>query len=198
MIRRIAGTALLAAGFMQPLAMAAECEDLELESLLHASAITPPGEVRFREERHSPIFKEPMVLTGTLEYLEPGVLRKTVEEPFQERYTVRPDGIIIEKNGETRELPARQSELIGGFLSGLEALLSGNEEQLARHFEPCLTGSLDNWNLQLQPKGQRLSRHLQGMQVRGVDGTLRDIRVDLGDEEWQLIELLPPADSPEG
>ena len=171
--------------------MAADCEDLDLESLLEASAIAPPGSIRFREERHSPLFKEPLVLSGTFEYIQAGVLRKVVDAPFQESYLVDAGVIKIESGGETRVLPARQTQLIETFLSGIEALLSGDSASLEHNFNHCLKGSLNEWTLELQPKSRRLAKYLQGMQVRGSNGTIADFRVDLGEGEWQLVELIP-------
>jgi hypothetical protein len=167
-----------------------------MESVVAASAITPPGEVRFREERHNPMLKEPMVLTGTLEYVEPGVLRKSVETPFQEKYLVEAAGITIESEGEVRVLPVRQGQMIQGFLAGVEALLAGDAERLVQDFDHCLKGAADDWTLQLKPRKRRLARHLEAMLVRGGEGMIRSIRVDLGDDEWQVMEILPPAGAP--
>jgi hypothetical protein len=188
----------LAALCISPCTRATDCQDLDLETLLEASAISPPGAVRFREERHSPLFREPLVLTGSFEYLEPGVLRKAVDAPFKENYLVNAGVITIESGNETRILPARQTQLIEAFLSGIEALLSGDPTGLERNYDHCLKGALTDWTLELQPKSRRLAKHLQGLQVRGGSGVIREFRVDLGEGEWQLVEILPLPDPGEG
>jgi len=195
MIRTVTLCLWLAVFCIPPDSIAADCQELDLGTLLEASAISPPGSIRFREERHSPLFREPLVLTGTFEYLEPGVLRKAVDAPFQESYLVEAGVITIESGDETRVLPARQTQLIETFLSGIEALLSGDATRLEQNFDHCLKGSLYEWTLELQPRSRRLAKYLQGMRVRGSDGTIADFRVDLGEGEWQLVELLPLAET---
>jgi hypothetical protein len=191
-LRRWIGAALIG---LAPLYAIADCQDLDLSALLAATAIQPPGSVPFREERHTPMFKEPLVLTGTLEYLEPGVLRKRVETPFQESYLVEPDQVTIEKGGEIEVMRARQGRLIAGFLGGIESILAGDSEGLNDSFEPCAEGSMDAWTLGLKPRSRRLSRYLQGITVTGTSEAIESIRLDL-DEEWHRIEILQAEETP--
>ena len=81
---------------------------LDLDTVLRNIAVAPPARVGFREERHNPLLKEPMVLTGYLEYLEAGRLRKVIETPFEEAFLVDADQIEIERNGEIQKLPLKK------------------------------------------------------------------------------------------
>lgn len=174
---------------------ARDCQAIDLQSLLAASAIEPPRAVRFREERHNPMFQEPLVLEGTLEYLGPGMLRKSVESPFQEQYLVEPDRVTITRGDEQEVLEAGQGRMIAAFLSGIESLLAGDAERLEETFEYCIEGSPAEWTLSLEPRARRLARHLSGMHVEGGGGAIERIRIDLDDAEWHVMEILadPPA-----
>lgn len=184
----------LAAAFLVPPSAGVDCQAIDLQSLLAESAIAPPRTVGFREERHNPMLKEPLVLTGTLEYLEPGVLRKTIESPFQEAYLVEPDQVTISRNGQKEVLKARQGRMMATFLSGIEALLAGDPDRLKDLFHYRTEGTSADWTLILEPRAARLARHLAGMRVEGAGGTIESIRIDLDDEEWHYMQLLPPPE----
>ena len=175
----------------------ADCGELDLQSILERSAIYPPGAVSFREERHNPMLKEPLVLTGTLEYLEPGVLRKTVDSPFQETYLVEPDRVTVERGQSVEVLRAGQGRLIAAFLGGIEALLAGDFERLTESFEVCAQGNAQAWELNLTPRSRRMARHLEGLQVDGTSETIQNIRINLDDQEWHSIEILHAAEANE-
>jgi hypothetical protein len=183
---------IFATAFLPPTSAGAGCQAIDLQALLAESAIAPPRTVEFREERYNPMFKEPLVLEGTLEYLEPGVLRKSVQSPFQEQYLVEPDQVTISRNGQQEVLKARQGRMISAFFLGIEALLAGDPDRLKESFHYCVEGTADDWTLSLEPRVKRLAKHLAGMRVEGANGIIENIRIDLDDEEWHLIRILPP------
>ena len=73
----------------------AYARSLDLNTVFEKVAVIAPASVAFREERHNPMLKEPIVLTGYLEYLKPGHLRKVIETPFQESFLIADDQIEI-------------------------------------------------------------------------------------------------------
>lgn len=161
----------------------------DLQAILAATAIEPPRSVRFREERHNPMLKEPMVLTGTMEYLEPGKLRKRVEAPFQESYLVEPGQVSIEQDDETRVIRGQRGKFVSGFLGGIESVLAGDVESLQEQFEVEIEGTGDDWLLMLTPKSRRLSRHLQNLVVHGSAEQVDRIRIQL-DEEFHVMHMI--------
>ena len=175
------------------LAHADDEQPIDLKSILQESAVNPPAQVHFREQRHNPMLKEPLVLTGVLEYVQPGVLRKTIETPFHESYLVEAGSIAVERDGEVRRLPMRQGELMSWVLDGMEALLAGNSERLEAAFKYRLEGNRCAWSLQLEPRSQRLLQHLKGLLVAGGNGSVRSIRIDFGEDEWHLMEIIQDA-----
>lgn len=185
---------ILATAFLVPPSAGADCQPIDLQALLAESATAPPRTVGFREERHNPMLREPLVLTGTLEYLGPGVLRKTIESPFQEAYLVEPDQITISRNGQQEVLKGRQGRMIATFLSGIEALLAGDPDRLKESFHYRTEGTSADWTLILEPRAARLARYLAGMRVEGAGGTIESIRIDLDEEEWHDMQLLPPPE----
>ena len=167
----------------------ANCATPDLESVLAAVAIDPPQSVRFREERHNPMLDEPMLLTGTMEYLERGKMRKRVETPFQESYLVEPGQVSIERGTEIDVIRGRQGKFIAGFLGGIEAVLAGDMHALEASFEIRLEGTPQAWTLNLSPRSKRLAKHMQSLIVKGNTEHVDSIRVQL-DEEFHVMKMI--------
>lgn len=169
---------------------------LELQTVLDNTAITPPARVGFREERHNQLLKEPMVLTGYLEYLEAGRLRKVVETPFEEAFLVGPNQIEVERNGESRKVALNKSKALQTMLGGIEAILAGRADQLESVFRYELSGTESAWSLQLVPLSRKISRYLIGLQVVGDNKAVTSIRFELKGGEWHLMEILKTDSDP--
>jgi acylphosphatase len=162
---------------------------LELQSILERVMVTPPARVGFRELRSNEMFAESLELTGFLEYLEDGEMRKVVETPFEEAFRVRSDRVELERNGETRVLPISKSRGLRTMLGGIEAILAGKTEQLEKLFRYELTGEDSAWSLQLTPKSRRAAKQLQSLTVTGDMEVVTSIRIDLAGGEHHLMEI---------
>lgn len=167
---------------------------LEIGSLLERIRVAPPDRVAFHELRYNSLLKEPMELSGYLEYPEPGKMRKVIEAPFQEALLVDGDSIEIVRDGRTRRLSLRNRKPALVMLQSIESLLAGNAESLNRYFEPLLHGSEEAWRLQLTPKPERLARQLSGITVCGGRDAIDSIRFDMHNGEWQLLQILHDRD----
>jgi hypothetical protein len=169
---------------------------LELGDVMDQVRVEPPGRVAFREERFNPLLQDPLVLTGFLEYPEPGHLVKLVETPFHESMQVDGDEVEISRDGKKRRLSLKNRKPMLIMLQSIESILSGQADALAEHFETELTGCVDDWQLQLTPRSKRLARHLQGMTVKGDGTSVGSILFQMDNGDWQRLEILPPAPEP--
>ena len=166
---------------------------LELDDVMDQVRVEPPGRVAFREERFNPLLQDPLVLTGFLEYPEPGHLVKIVETPFHESMQVDGDEVEISRDGKKRRLSLKNRKPMLIMLQSIESILSGQADALAEHFETELTGDVDDWQLQLVPRSKRLARHLQGMTVKGDGTSVGSILFQMDNGDWQRLEILPPS-----
>ena len=170
-------------------------ESLSIEVVLDRTTITPPSRVGFREVRHNQMLKDNLVMTGYLEYLEAGSLRKVVETPFEEAYLIRSDRIEINRQGVTKTLSLRNSRTLRTMLSGIEAILAGETEQLASVFDYELSGVEEDWSLQLLPRSKRMAKQVTSLTVTGDLESVTAIRFDLKDGEWHNMEIIQALDS---
>jgi len=169
---------------------------LDLQTVLENTAVKPPARIGFREERHNPMLKEPIMLTGYLEYLKPGQLRKVIETPFEEAILITEYSIVIERDGKTRRLSLRKSKAVRAMLGGIEAILAGQTDRLASVFRYELSGTSAAWSLQLEPISAKLSAQLTAMLVQGDENSANSIRMELKDGEWSLMEFLLDESGP--
>lgn len=163
---------------------------LELQAVLERTMVSPPARVEFREERHNALFDEPLQLTGFLEYLEGGELRKVVETPFEEAFHVLGDRVEIERDGETQSLPVSKSRALQTMLAGIEAILAGQVGQIEKVFTIDLSGSEADWSLRLTPRSRRIAKQLHSLVVAGDDRGVTSFRFDLSGSEWHQMDLL--------
>jgi hypothetical protein len=169
---------------------------LDLDAVLQNTAVTPPASVGFREVRYNPLFKVPMVLTGYLEYIETGKLRKVIETPFEEAFLIDKDHIEVKRNGKTQKIPLNKSKFLKTMLGGIEAILAGRTEHLISVFSYELSGTSNSWSLRLEPLSRRVSRHLKSLLVTGNENSLASIRFDLREGEWHLMEIIGADSKP--
>ena len=162
---------------------------LDLRTVLENTAVAPPAQVGFQEERHNPIFDEPMLLTGRLEYLASGTLRKVIETPFEEDILIEADHVVVARDGETRKLALNRSRALKTILGAIEAILSGNSDELEAVFHCELSGTDDAWALQMTPISRSVARRITRLEVRGDDQSVTSIRINLQDDEWHLMSI---------
>ncbi|MDJ0905754.1 MAG: hypothetical protein QNI96_07025 [Woeseiaceae bacterium] len=161
----------------------------DLQSILAGAAVQPPAEIGFREERNNPMFKEPMVLAGRLEYLDAGVLRKVVEAPFEEDILVADDRVIVTRDGKTRKLSLNRSRALKTILGAIEAVLAGDQAQLEAAFRCDVSGSADAWSLQMTPLAKAVARRLSSIEVTGNEQAVTGIRISLPNDEWHQMQI---------
>jgi hypothetical protein len=59
-----------------------------------------------------------------------------------------------------------------------------------------LGGEKEAWSMRLEPLSRRAARNLGSILVQGDASTVQNIRFNLSNGEWQLIELLEDGGEP--
>ena len=161
----------------------------DLATILAATAIEPPARIGFREERHNPLFREPLVLEGRLEYLDSGTLRKVVDKPFAEDILVADNRITVTRDGKTRRVSLNRSRALKTILGAIEAVLAGNQERLEASFRCEIATSADGWSLQMTPLSTTVAKRLSLLEVSGNAQAVTSIRINLPNDEWHLMQI---------
>lgn len=161
----------------------------ELSAILATSRVAPPSSVAFQEERHNPMFEQPLVVEGYLEYVGEGVLRKVIESPFEETLSIEAGELVITRDGKTHRLPVRRNKSLEALLGAFEALLSGDATRLEAVFDHEVSGDASNWTIDLTPKSRRVGKHLSSVQVSGDSRGVGKLLIHLDDGEWHVMNI---------
>jgi hypothetical protein len=151
--------------------------------------VSPPARVGFQEERHNPLFEQPLILEGYLEYLGPGALRKVIESPFEEALSIEQGELRITRDGQTNRLPVKRNTALETLLGAFEALLSGDSGRLEDVFDYEVSGDLSKWTIELTPKSRRIGKHLSGLRVGGDRSGISRILIRLREGEWHVMSI---------
>jgi outer membrane lipoprotein-sorting protein len=181
MTMRAAGTGIFICGILLTAGIRAQ-ENLppaEIHAALHQLAATRPSGgvlVEFKETRKLPLLDEPVVTTGTIEFLPPHFFRKSVQGEFPS--TTIGNGrdlwIYFPKEAEAEKYSLKRNRALH---DSLEALAAGfDPSQIAGRFRIHASRKDDRLELKLAPRQRALRSSLSAMNLRfGPDGKLERI-----------------------
>lgn len=118
--------------------------DPSIADLVGSLARPAPDKVEFVEARFSPLLEAPMTVSGTMEYLAPGKLARTVVAPYLEETTIDGDNVVVRREGEKdRRFSLRRAPELRGLLGSFSAILSGDTGALEEFFDLSLRANSD-------------------------------------------------------
>jgi Outer membrane lipoprotein carrier protein LolA-like len=162
---RLASTFVLLIALAAPPARAASAA---VDALLARLARPAPASTPFLEAHVSPLLARPLIVSGTLEYLGPDALARTVLMPYHERTEVRGDDVSVQRAGESvRHFSLQRVPEMHSLLASFAALLSGDHAGLERQFMLDLHGDAHEWTLGLTPSDARVRQHVRSIVVSG-------------------------------
>jgi hypothetical protein len=147
---------------------------LDADALIAKLARPAPASIAFAEVRVSPLLREPLAVSGELEFSGPASLDRHVRAPYREDTSIRGESVRVEREGEQpRSFALKRAPELRGLLTGFSALLTGDVPGLKRSFDVQAQGSDESWALQLVPLDSRARRRLQKIEITGHESTPR-------------------------
>ena len=163
---------------------------LDIDSLLTALAREPPQTIAFTEVHTSPLLDRELIVSGTLEYAGPGKLSRVVTTPYSEHTDIDGDLVRIQREGRReRRFSLKGAPELGGLLTGLVAILGGDQTALEREFEVALVGNAADWQLSLTPRSSRARARIELVNIHGR-GDTPDCIVTVAKDARSTSELL--------
>lgn len=151
-----------------------------LEQLMNGLAQVKSGEVRFTEKKTSNLLDEPLVLHGTLSYSVPSHLEKHVTSPYDERYQVDGDTLLVENRSKhfRRSFSLRRYPSMWAFVESFRATLTGDLQTLQRFYDVKLEGGRDDWTLRLTPLDRQMARVVRDIRIAGSGRHIVRMEID--------------------
>lgn len=172
---------------------------LDADALIARLARPAPASIAFTEVRVSPLLREPLVVSGELEFSGPTSLDRHVRKPYREDTAIRGESVRVEREGEqARSFALKRAPELRGLLTGFSSLLTGDAPGLKRSFDVQAQGTEQSWTLQLVPLDARARKRLQKLEIVGHDATPRCFSLLNGDGGASVMVLGEAAASVPG
>jgi len=183
----------LLAGSVPAFAAAPEAGVPDLRQLMQRFSEVRRSTAYFSEHKRLAMLNEPLDSSGTLAYVAPDKLQKNTLLPKPERVAVDGDKLTIEQSGEpgSRTVSLRDAPELGAFVESIRATLAGDLPALQRHYNVTVEGSLEAWQMTLEPKERRLREMVKWIRITGRDASIRSIDSEEADgdrSEMTIVE----------
>ncbi len=156
-----------------------------------AAATHPPRP--FTEQRQSQLLAVPITLHGSLAFSD-GRLVKHIQQPFDERFSVEGDTLLIEREGgAVQRLSLNDYPPLFTFVTVFRASLQGDLATLEEHYQTTFSGTTTAWRLQLRPRDAQVAVHLKGVEIAGTQDTISRFSVEEQSGDSSTLELGPAA-----
>jgi hypothetical protein len=147
---------------------------------------------KFVERKTLHMLSEPLVASGTLQYVAPDQVQKTTLTPLQERLTVKGDTLTLEggSGGQTRTVSLKEQPEIAGIVEGIRATLAGDLPMLNRFYAVELQGDAAAWELTLQPKESKLKKFITSIRISGSGNIVRTVSTAESDGDYSEMSVV--------
>jgi hypothetical protein len=189
----------LAAGRCAHPAMAADASagSLSLTQLLGLFAQRPSAQAHFRQTQQLAALTRPLQSEGTLIYRAPDYLEQRVSRPRAADMVLDHGQLTMRVGRRRRTVALADYPQLSPLLDSVRATLAGDQAALEQHFRCVLTGTLDQWQLQLTPRGSELAALVMHIELRGAGAEIHDVHIVQVNGDQAELQLQPlPADSP--
>jgi hypothetical protein len=163
----------------------------ELDSLMALLAQRRHGEADFREQKYLSMLTQPLESAGVLIYDAPDHLEQRTTLPH-------PQSVVLEHGVVTMQIGKRRRVLrladypqLAPLIDSIRATLAGDRAALENSFTLSFSGTLDHWQLRLQPRDARLAATLTRIDMRGERDAVREVQVLQSDGDRSVMSITP-------
>lgn len=159
---------------------AAHASPISFDELMQQLAEHPRFSADFSEERSSFFLSRPIMLEGRIRFDAEKSLEKMVERPFSEHIIINSDEVLIHRVNEEGRAATTQTTryalhnypFLAKAVRGVSNVFAGDKTLLEELYNWKLEGAEDNWELLLEPKGEKLAEFITSITIRGSGGLI--------------------------
>lgn len=174
---------------------AAEAAGDSVDALMQLLAQRQHGHVSFTEVEQLKMLQQPLHSSGELIYERPDHLEKRTLSPRAETLRLEHGTLTLTRGHRTRTLALDDYPQLIPFIESIRATLAGDRGALERYFSLALSGSVEEWTLELTPRDAQLQRSVQWVRIHGVHDAIRTVQIRQSDGDESLLTIggdLPP------
>lgn len=155
------------------------------------------GRVTYSEEDYLAILERPVKSSGVLVFDAPGHLEKRTLKPRRESLVLDGDQLTVQRRHRTYRVQLSSYPQVAPFVDAVRDTLAGNEEGLRKVFKVGLTGTLEDWKLQLMPLDKEAARKVKRVEIAGARDEIHSVEILQLDGDRSVMTLGRPADTSE-
>ena len=99
--------------------------------------------------------------------------------------------VTLTKGGRSRSLVLDASPETEAIVEAVRGTLTGNAQTLKAHFKVAVSGSTDQWALELQPIEPRLQVMLASVRIAGRRAEVRTVEMRMADGDRSVMSIEP-------
>ena len=163
---------------------------ITLDQLMAALRTVRHVNARYTERRTLSALRTPIETRGMLRFDAPDKLAKIADPPGKgERLVIDGDRLTMDRGDGrppiTLSLSSRPE--IGVLVDSIRATLAGDGSALSRNFDMTLAGTIDQWQMVLQPRDPALRQFLDWMRIDGAGPRITSVETqDRGGDRSQM------------
>ena len=166
-----------------------EQREFNLGELMGLLARSKHGEVSYEQEDYFAILDRPVKSSGVLVYVAPDRLEKRTLKPKRESLVLQGDELTVQRGRRTYHLQLSAYPQVAPLVDAVRDTLAGNEEGLKRVFEVGLTGTAEDWKLELEPLDEAVARKVRRVEIVGAQDEIRSVTIAQVDGDRSVMTL---------
>ncbi len=146
---------------------------------------------RFTERKALQMLTVPLVTSGTLTYVAPDRVQKTVLTPVEEQFDLNGNQVTIMggPDRQVRRFSLDDDPRIMGLVQAVRATLAGDLRTLDRYYVVQFTGHETKWQLLLKPRDARLARFVAWIRIEGSEVRISSIETESGNGDHSEMSV---------
>ena len=162
-----------------------------LDQLMNLMAQRRHGEADFSEKKYLSVLKQPLESSGLLIYDAPDHLEQRTTLP-------RPQSVVLDHGTVTMHIGQRERVLrladypqLAPLIDSIRATLAGDRAALERVFALDFSGTLEHWQLRLEPRAAPLAATLTRIDMQGQRDAVHEVQVWQSDGDHSVMSITP-------
>ena len=172
---------------------AARADAFDLARLMQMLGGVRAGEAAFTERREVRMLDRTLVSKGRLTFEAPDTFVRETTEPTHERLAITGNTLTVTQGTRRRTLQIDAAPEAAVLVEAIRGTLTGNRATLERWFDARVSGTPEQWWLDLVPRDAGLRGQVQSVRVGGHQAAVREVDVYLADGDRSFMSIEPKA-----
>jgi hypothetical protein len=157
-------------------------DDWQVSDLMQLLGESKAGKALFVEKKYIGIIDKPIESSGELAFTAPDRLEKRTLKPKAETLLLEGDKLTVDQPGKRLLIVDLQEHPeVAAFVESIRGTLSGDLSTLEKFYTLKLTGTAEEWQLELIPRQKQMLKVISRIQIGGTHADVKKIDFYQGD-----------------